>query len=267
MLEKPGQKIKMDNQKIGKEISIILPTYNGEKHIEECLDALKKQSFQNFELIIIDDGSQDRTREILDNLGYKYHRNEVNLGFVKTLNKGVRLSKGKYILIVDQDMVFEKDYLLKMIEKNKDFVSARMYYYHQKDKIRGFNLKVNLLTGKSTLVGRNQIDKGQFDNIKGIQSMGGGCFMVKKEIFDKLGLFDEKFVLDFADIDFCFRARENGYIIFPCSAKCFHKKEEDDIFDRKRLKNFYLGKKRFLKKHSPYYPIPLIPMNIMRILR
>jgi len=248
-----------------KEISIILPTYNGGGDIKECLDCLKKQSFQNFELIIIDDGSQDKTREILDSLGYEYHKNKENLGFVKTLNKGVRLSNGKYILIIDQDMVFEKDYLLKMIEKNKDFVSGRMYYYHQKDKIRALNLKVNLFTGKSTLVGRGEIDKGQFNHIKNIQAMGGGGFMVKKEVFKEIGLFDEKFIMDFADIDFCFRAREKGYKIFPCSAKCFHKKEEEG-FNKRRLKNFYLGKKRFLKKYSPYYPFCLIPMGIKRIL-
>ena len=248
-----------------KKISIVLPTYNGEEDIEECLESLEKQTFKDFELIIIDDGSEDNTRKLLDSLGYKYYKNEQNLGFAKTLNKGIRLSEGEYILILDQDMVFEKDYLLKMIEKNNDFVSGRMYYYHQKDKIRGFNLKVNLLTGRSTLIGRNQIDRGQFNNIKNIQSMGGGCFIFKREVANKIGLFDENFNLDFVDVDFCFRAREKGYKISHCSAKCFHKKEEDDVYSEKRLRNYYIGKKRFLKKHSPYYPVCIIPITLKEI--
>ena len=185
-----------------KEISVIIPVYNGEDCIANLLKNLENQSFRDYELIIIDDCSQDKSREILDNLGYNYYKNEENLGFTKTVNKGIRLSKGKYILMIDQDFTPEKDYLYDLWKEKKDIVSSRLYYLEEKDKIRALNIKVNLFTGKSTLLGKEKIDKGQFNDLGDISAVAGGCFLVKREVFDKIGLLDENYFLYFADIDF-----------------------------------------------------------------
>ncbi|MDD5165096.1 MAG: glycosyltransferase family 2 protein [Candidatus Pacebacteria bacterium] len=87
-------------------VSIILPVYNGETYIKEAVDSILSQTFSNFELIIINDGSTDRTKEIIKSYtDYRIHylENEVNRGIVTSLNKGLNVSKGKYIARMDAD--------------------------------------------------------------------------------------------------------------------------------------------------------------------
>jgi len=248
-------------------ISLILPLYNSEKFIDECLEAIKNQTFKDFELIIIDDFSTDKTREILDKKGYKYYKHEKNMGFTKTVNEGLKLAKGEYIVLADHDLILEKDYLAKLLKVNKDIVSSRLYYYKQKDKIRALNIKINLFTGKTTVIGKDQIDKGQLDNLGKLESMGAACLLVKKTVYDKIGLFDEGFLHFYVDTDFCYRAKEAGYEIFSSQAKSWHKKEEHEVFSKKLLEKYYHDKKLFLKKHSPYYPISLIPTSVKKFIQ
>lgn len=107
-------------------ISVVMPVYNGEKYLCEAIDSILNQTFKDFEFIILNDGSTDKTEEII--LSYedpriKYVKNEVNLQIVKTLNKGIALAKGKYIARMDADDIslpqrFEKQ--LHFMESNPD---------------------------------------------------------------------------------------------------------------------------------------------------
>ena len=247
-------------------VSIILPLYNSEIFIKECINSILNQSFKDYELIIIDDCSTDKTKEMLTKLGLKFYINKKNLGFTKTVNKGIKLSKGEYVTIADHDMVYDENYLINMLKEKKDIVSCRMYYYKQKDKIRALNIKINLFTGKTTIIGRDEIDRGQFDEIKGIEAIGAASMLIRRTVLDKIGLFDENFFMFYVDVDFCYRARKAGYKIFPSKAKCWHKKEESYTFKKEQLENYYHDKKMFLKKYSPYYPLCLIPMGIKKII-
>jgi len=87
-------------------ISVVMPVYNGEKYLKECIDSILKQTFTNFEFIIVNDGSTDKTEEII--LAHKdnrivYLKNETNLKIVKSLNKGISVSRGVYIARMDAD--------------------------------------------------------------------------------------------------------------------------------------------------------------------
>jgi glycosyltransferase involved in cell wall biosynthesis len=103
-------------------VSIILPTYNGGKYIERAIESIIAQSFSSWELLVIDDGSVDNTKDIVDEYSIKdnriiYLKNEVNLGIQKTLNKGLREAKGEYIARIDDDDEWiDKDKLQKQVE-------------------------------------------------------------------------------------------------------------------------------------------------------
>lgn len=91
-------------------ISVILPVFNCEKYIQECIDSILKQTYQNFEVLIFNDGSTDKTKSILSE--YKDHRLKIyhkasNEGYVFLLNEGISLAKGKYICRMDGDDVCE----------------------------------------------------------------------------------------------------------------------------------------------------------------
>ncbi len=92
-------------RKNNKKISIITPTFNSEKFLEKTLVSIKNQSYKNFELILIDGGSSDKTLQIIKK--YKsiidYCRSEKDKGIYDAFNKGMKIAKGKYILVVNSD--------------------------------------------------------------------------------------------------------------------------------------------------------------------
>ena len=101
--------------KMNIQISIIIPIYNVEKYIRKCVDSILNQSFKSFELILIDDGSDDKSGEICDEYSKCDSRVRVihkeNTGSANSRNIGIKEAKGKYICFVDSDDWIEKDML------------------------------------------------------------------------------------------------------------------------------------------------------------
>jgi glycosyltransferase involved in cell wall biosynthesis len=102
-------------------VSIILPTYNGSRFIETAIKSVMKQSYEDFELLTIDDGSTDNVAEVISRFSERdpriiHLRNEKNLGIQKSLNKGLREAKGEYIARIDDDDEWiDKDKLKKQV--------------------------------------------------------------------------------------------------------------------------------------------------------
>jgi len=87
-------------------VTVLMPVYNGEKYLKRAIESILKQTFRDFEFLIIDDGSADKSAEIIKSFKdarIRLERNETNLGLIKTLNKGLGLAKGKYIARMDCD--------------------------------------------------------------------------------------------------------------------------------------------------------------------
>ena len=113
-----------------KKVSIIVPIYNSEKHLEKCINSIIKQTYKNIEIILINDGSTDNSLEKIKELSLKYQNikyyTQTNKGVARTRNSGIRYAKGSYIMFVDNDDYIEKDYVetfVNEIEKeNYDYV-------------------------------------------------------------------------------------------------------------------------------------------------
>ncbi len=107
-------------------ISVVMPVYNGEKYLREAIDSILNQTFTDFELLIINDGSSDSTEKIIQSYHddrIVYIKNEQNLGLIKTLNKGLDLAKGEFIARMDQDDISSHERFTKQIalfEKNPE---------------------------------------------------------------------------------------------------------------------------------------------------
>ena len=100
-------------------VTVLLPCYNSEKYLKECIDSILKQSYAKFELLIINDGSIDKTGSIINQ--YKddrivYVENDKNEGIVKSLNKGIAIASGKYIARMDADDLMHTERLQKQVE-------------------------------------------------------------------------------------------------------------------------------------------------------
>lgn len=108
-------------------VSVVLPAYNAELYLKEAMDSILQQTFTDFELIILNDGSTDSTEDII--LSYEdsrivYVKNQENLGLIGTLNKGISLAKGKYIARMDADDIALPERLNKQIS----FLEANTQY-------------------------------------------------------------------------------------------------------------------------------------------
>lgn len=108
-------------------ISIIVCIYNGEKYLKKCVDSIINQDYKNIEIILIEDGSPDSSGEIIDNYAKIDKRIRVihqkNMGVSLSRNKGLDLSNGKYICIIDQDDWIEKNYVSYLLKLNYEFNS------------------------------------------------------------------------------------------------------------------------------------------------
>ncbi len=158
-----------------------MPVYNGEKYLNAAIDSILNQTFPNFEFIIINDGSTDKTEDII--LSYKdirirYVKNEVNLQIVKTLNKGIKLAKAKYIARMDADDIsspkrFETQ--IEFMENNinidicgtwmKSTDNKYMWKYPKNhDEIKAQMIFNSALSGASTIIRRSFFDTFKFNN-------------------------------------------------------------------------------------------------------
>lgn len=123
----------------GTEISVIIPVYNVEKYIDQCLDSLQSQTFDNFEVLCVDDGSDDQTRERIREHGKADSRIRLiempHCGLAGVMrNEGIRQAKGEYCLFLDGDDFFEPEMLEHSLRKAREddadicMFDARMYY-------------------------------------------------------------------------------------------------------------------------------------------
>lgn len=127
----------MNNPKI----SVIMSNYNGERYLEEAIKSILNQTFKDFEFIIIDDGSSDNSIEIIKRYKRNYKQiklliNKQNLGIVKSLNRGLKIAKGKYIARMDSDDISLKERLkieYDYLERNKDIFLVGSSYIVIKD--------------------------------------------------------------------------------------------------------------------------------------
>ena len=233
------------NKKDEKLVSIILLSYNSQKDLEECIPSLMNQTYANYEIILIDNASKDKTVEFVK-INYpdiKIIKNERNIGYAEGNNIGVRYAKGEYIVILNPDTITERDWLYQLIKPLKDYhaSTSKILMHGQRDTI-------NTCGNHSHFTG---IDfcRGLYENIscfskvEDVNSISGCSFAIRKDIFEKIGGFDPDFFLYLEDIDLSWRLRIAGYkIVFVPTSIIYHK------FQLKvpPMKEFYLEKNRYM---------------------
>ena len=134
-------------------VSIVVPVYNAEKYLEDCLISLVDQTYENIEIILVDDGSVDDSGRICDSWAEKddriivYHKK--NEGVSATRNFGIQRARGKFLMFVDADdmlVLNAVEYMVKeMIKNNSELVVCKYQSQDYKKNIRESNLRIELL--------------------------------------------------------------------------------------------------------------------------
>ena len=196
-------------KKINPEISVLLPVYNSAKYLTECIESVLNQSFTDFELICIDDGSTDESPAILDTYAKKDARIRVihkkNAGYGHSMNLGLKNAKGRYICIIESDDYIVQDMysrLYECIEQNKvDFVKSNFSRFYGDDEERNFE-KVYIYRDKSLY---NQILNPEFNqSIFTMYSTNWNGIFRKRFLDQNKILFNETPGASFQDTGFWF---------------------------------------------------------------
>lgn len=211
--------------------SIIIANFNGEKYLTDCLSSLVKTNYPNYEVIIVEDGSTDRSLAIVESYNKKFNfkviRNEKNLGLVKSRNKAVKQAKGEVLIFLDNDTKVDKNWLKGLAEifSSDPTVGAaqcKIFDFNKQDTIQQIGMKLIPYTGFGTTLGRGQKDRGQFGDSIEIISLGA-ALAVKKEVVKMIKGFDQKLFHYTDDLDFSWRVWIVGYrVVLAPNAKIYH---------------------------------------------
>lgn len=226
-------------------VSVVVPTYNEEKTIEGTLKALVRQSYRNFEIIIIDSGSKDGTLEILKKYQRNYRRiklrkiKEKNIANAR--NTGLKHAKGEIIAFLDCGRIPPRNWLKKILKsfRNKNIVGVGGSFKTFK------NTKYNLFELFTAL---DKIYRSGFKKqIVNIVCTGNSAF--KKSVIKKVGGFDETFAIRGENSDFCYRVSKKYRILYDPKIYVYYK---DSLNFKNFLReHFFNGFYHFLlyKKH------------------
>lgn len=212
-------------------VSIIILTYdNGLPHIKNCLSSLSEIDYKSTEIIVVDNASKDETLEYIKKHfpEIKLIENKENLGFAIGNNQALKYALGKYILFLNNDTLVTPnflDILVKDLERDKNIgaVQPKIRQLADKEKL---DACASFLTNTGFLYhfGYSQNQKDEKYNKRLLMySVKGACFLTRKSIIDKIGLFDEDYFAYFEETDFCHRVWLSGFkVCYEPRSEVYH---------------------------------------------
>ncbi|NWF50117.1 MAG: glycosyltransferase [Ignavibacteriaceae bacterium] len=253
------------------DLSIIIVNYNVKEFLQNLLHSIFKAGTNlNYEIIVVDNASDDGSAEIIREQfpAVKLIVNKVNLGFGKANNLAMKIAAGKYLLLLNPDTIVREDTFEKMIsffEKHKEAGLAGCKILNPDGTLqlacrRSFPgpwtsfTKVTGLSNlfpKSKLFARYNLTYLNENETYEVDAISGSFMMMTKEVYDKVGGFDEQFFMYGEDLDLCYRIQKAGYKVYyvPETQIIHYKGESTKRSSYDEVKFFYSAMHLFVKKH------------------
>jgi hypothetical protein len=203
------------------DLSIIIVNYNTQKLTFECVNSIiKSKPKVNYEIIIVDNGSAEFIRDPKSKL--KIIHNKVNLGFAKANNQGIRVAKGKHILLLNSDTYVEKGaidnlYNFANITEDAGVVGAKLLNPDRSTQSSVFHFPSLKKTIRQYWLGEKGLqDKYALSNNspQEVDAVVGAAFLITRQAIKKVGLLDERYFMYFEDLDYCRKVQEAGLKVY-----------------------------------------------------
>ena len=259
------------------DLSIIIVNYNVKEFLQNLLNSIDKASSNiSKEIIVIDNASDDGSVEVIKEKfpSIKLIENKINVGFGRANNQGLEIAKGKFILFINPDCIVSEDTFDKMVSffdshpecglagckiLNSDGtlqLACRRSFpgpWTSFTKVTGLS---NLFS-KSRIFARYNLTFLDENKTYEVDAVSGSFMMVRKEVYEKVGGFDEQFFMYGEDLDLCYRIQKSGFKVFYVhTTQIIHYKGEStkrSNLDETKL--FYDAMHIFVKKHLSSFPL------------
>lgn len=252
-------------------VSIIIPHLNGKHHLDECLGSLRCQSFTDFEVILVDNGSTDGTQEYVREKYPEVRLLELgeNLGFTGACNAGYEGSYGEFIILLNNDTETDPNWLQAIVDgferqPRAGSIASKMLLFDQRQVFHtaGDFYSVSGLPGNR---GVWQKDTGQYDQEEPVFSACGGAAAYRRRMLDEVGFLDDDFFFSCEDVDLAWRAHLSGWqVIYEPTAVVYHKLKASGGGG---VNSSYYDGRNFLYLIWKNYPSSLLRRNWKAILR
>lgn len=237
-------------------VFIIILNYNGKDTLDDCLSLVFKSDYSNFEVVVVDNDSQDSSFE---DARYKFSnihfiKNPANFGFARGNNVGIRFALEKfsdYVFVLNNDALIEKStlsILVKTAEENSACGITSPLILSADNKVWFAGGIIDWLRMKTI-----HLSQLKFNNPYETQYISGCAMLVKKEVFKKIGLFDERYFLYYEDADFSVRAKRAGFnLLMDPNARIKHLEQSNQ---KNAFKVYWLVLSGliFFRTHSPFF--------------
>ena len=250
-------------------VSVIIPHWNGIDVLSECLDSLKKTNFDFFEIIVSDnassDGSQAWVKE--NHPDIILVENDKNYGYAGGCNRGVNLAKGKYLLFLNNDTIQDPNWLQPLVDRLESdssiaAVQPKILNYYKRDVFDyaggsgGFMDIFCFPFARGRVFLNQEKDTGQYDEAQSCFWASGTAMMVRKNIFESAGKFDETFFAHMEEIDLCWRLQAMGHEVWAEPASVVYHKNAVSLPMHSHRK-YYLNHRNSLLMLFGNYSIPV----------
>ena len=231
-------------------VAVIILNYRIKELILKCIESVKKSTYKNLDIIIVDNSPEEGLGELVDN-NIQYLPNR-NTGYTGGNNLGIKKaleSSPDFIFILNPDTIIDKDaikYLVETLEdENAGIVGPKILFSDKKTiwYAGGIFDTANVI-GKHK--GVDELDNEKYEKLEETDYVTGAAMFVSKEVFQKIGFFDEKYFLYYEDSDFSKRAKEAGFkVLYQPKAMVYHENAQSTGLGSP-LQDYFITRNRML---------------------
>lgn len=237
---------------------VIIINFNNGKDIFACLESVIK-AYPRINIIVVDNGSNDGSVEEIKKLkNIKIIKNKRNMGFAKGVNKGIKfvLKQGaESVLLLNPDTKVNKGFLESLLTNKADIVGPIIKFKRKGQWIYDFGGKIDFWIGRTF---HNEYPTSSIKNLKSPDYLSGCCLLIRRKVFEKIGLLNERYFLFFEDADFCLRAKKAGFkIALEPKSIILHKLSEGKEKPLRSMYHLLRSNFIFINTWLPFYRRPI----------
>ena len=248
-------------------VSIVILNWNGRKFLEQFLPSVLSTNYDNYEVIVADNGSIDDSVSFLEKQypGIRLIRFTENYGFAKGYNEALKQVQGDYYVLLNSDVEVQPGWLQPMInlletDKNIAACQPKILSYHNKKMFEyagaagGWLDKYGYPFAKGRVFDICEEDNGQYDQAEPIFWASGAALFIRPDVFHEMNGFDEYFFAHQEEIDLCWRIQLAGYKIYSCPSSVVYHVGGGTLPRGNSLKTFlnFRNNKIMLSKNLPF---------------